>query len=96
MSLSFSIEAQRFETNEEGIEVKIGMDESVQIGIFSGDPKNLKSESDILYLKPHRINKNQMEFKISVSEIPSYVSIDPYFTRLDRNALNNSKLVSSE
>jgi ABC-2 type transport system permease protein len=94
--ITYSIDAQRYETNDAGKEVEIGMDEVIKIGVFTRDPKEINNEDDILYLKSHLINKKEMEFKIIVDEIPSYISIDPFFTRLDRNALNNIKLVSPE
>jgi hypothetical protein len=35
-----------------------------------------------------------MAFTFIVNEIPKYVSIDPYSTRLDRNVADNVKLIS--
>lgn len=92
--ITLGINAQRFETNHAGKEVKINIDEPIKIGVFATHPKAINDEGDILYLKSHLINKKEMELKIIVDEIPTYISIDPYYTRLDRNVLNNMKLTS--
>lgn len=92
--VAVNITADRFETDDVGKEVKIGVNEPIKFGVFTTNPKGAYQHDKILYLKSHLINENEMEFKIMVYEIPAHISIDPYYTRLDRNALNNTKLIS--
>ncbi len=93
--ITVRVSASRFETNKNGHEDKIGINEPISIGIFQSHPKDINNKKDVLYLEPHHINKKEMEFKIIVEKRPSYISIDPYFTRLDKNTKNNTMLVST-
>lgn len=87
--ITVGIKAQRFETNTSGEEIKININEPIKIGIFKKHPETIHDDKDILYLEPHQINEKEMVFKIVTKEIPSYISIDPYYTRLDRNMTDN-------
>jgi len=84
-----SIDANRFETNEIGEEKPIGINEFIQIGLFTKHPDNIASKGIIL-LKKYQINKKENTIKIIVNEVPKYVSIDPLGSRLDNNLLDNT------
>ncbi|WP_420580419.1 M1 family aminopeptidase [Reichenbachiella sp.] len=66
--LTIQVEANRFETNEEGEEEPIGIDEAITIGVFSKDPSIIKGQADVLYLKPHAFHQEKSEIKIVVDE----------------------------
>ncbi|WP_024770126.1 ABC transporter permease/M1 family aminopeptidase [Aquimarina macrocephali] len=89
--VTIDIFAKRFETKENGEAVAISIDEPIQLGMFSKDPSTIDNQDSIVYLKPHQINANQMQFKLLVDEIPQYISIDPFGTRLDANNVDNTK-----
>ncbi len=63
---------------------------NINIGIFTKHPSLVSKDDTILYLKPHQINKETMEFKIIVDELLSSVSIDPFGTRSDEVFWDNS------
>lgn len=89
--VTIEVLAKRFETKENGEAVAISIDEPIQIGMFSKDPSTIDHQDAILYLKPHQINTDQMQIKLIVDEIPQYISIDPFGTRLDANNVDNTK-----
>ena len=84
----------RFETDENDEPLEIGINEPIMIGVFSTHPKNMNDQAGALYLKPHQITQNEMTFKLIVDKVPAYISIDPFHTRLDRNALDNTQVIS--
>ena len=88
-----SVSAKRYQTNENGREDEININELISIGVFENHPKNT-NKSETLYLKSQLINAEEMAFTFIVNEIPKYISIDPYSTRLDRNVADNVKLIS--
>jgi len=86
--VSIKVNAKRFQQQENGDTKGIVIDEPIQIGVFTIHPCNTKKEG-ILYLKPHNINKNRIEFKITVDKRPTHIAIDPFGTRSDENLADN-------
>ncbi|KZS39827.1 hypothetical protein AWE51_09265 [Aquimarina aggregata] len=84
---------KRFETKKQGEDLEIPIKEPIQIGVFRKHPKKVGLDDDILYLKAHQFNKHKSQIKIIVDDIPSYIAIDPYGTRLDKNRIDNIKKV---
>ncbi|WP_271765601.1 ABC transporter permease/M1 family aminopeptidase [Aquimarina algiphila] len=82
---------KRFETKNQGKDVEISIQEPIQIGLFRKHPKKIKVGDDILYLEAYHFDKENSQIKIIVDEIPKYISIDPYGTRLDKNRIDNIK-----
>lgn len=87
--LTVTINAKRFETNLTGEEVEINIDEPIYVGIFKKHPNLINKDNDVIYLKPHQINKKEMKIKIITAIEPSYIAIDPYNNRLDKNLSDN-------
>ncbi|AXT20821.1 hypothetical protein D7030_11340 [Flavobacteriaceae bacterium AU392] len=86
--VSIKVDAKRFQQQNNGDIKEVTMDEPIQIGVFAAHPGNVKKEN-VLYLKSHRINKNQMEFKIIVDEQPTHIAIDPFGSRSDEDYTDN-------
>ena len=89
------VAVQRYLTNENGKEDKISINELISIALYNNHPKDF-IENETLYLKSHLINDEEIEFNCVVNEIPKYISIDPYYTRLDRTISDNVKLILPE
>ena len=87
--LTITISAKRFETNLSGEEIEINIDEPIYVGIFKKHPNLINKDNDVIYLKPHQINKKEMQIKIITAIEPSYIAIDPYDNRLDKNLSDN-------
>lgn len=83
------ISAKRFETLKGGEQVEIPLDEPIQIGVFTKHPGELSTEAEVMYLQPHRVNREQMEFRLEVSGEPGIIAIDPFGTRLEENRRDN-------
>ena len=89
--ITVAVFAKRLEAQKNGEDIPIEINEPIQVGIFSKHPKNIVDKNSILYLETHQINQEKMEFKIIVNEIPTYISIDPFGTRSDKNRIDNIK-----
>jgi hypothetical protein len=89
--ITVSIFAKRFEVQKNGEANLIEINEPIQVGVFTKHPKNIASEKPILYLEDHQIDREKMELKITVKELPTYISIDPFGTRSDKNRIDNLK-----
>lgn len=87
--VSISVNAKRFEMQENGEIIDIDIDEPIIISLMTKEPKMVTSNSDLLYHKAHQINKENTQITIIVDELPSHVSIDPYGTRSDENIYDN-------
>ena len=87
--ITLKIAAKRFKMKATGEEVAIAINEPIYIGVFTKHPENISSDESILYLKPHQINKEKMEVKIRVNQLPKYIAIDPFGTRPDQNLKDN-------
>jgi len=89
------VTAQRYMTNENGKEDKISINELINVAVFNSHPKNF-TKNETLYLKSHLINDSKIEFSCIVNEVPKYINIDPYYTRLDRTISDNIKMIIPE
>ncbi len=93
--IKVQISAQRYQTNKNGKEDKISINELINIGVFKNHPKDV-TKNETQYLKPYLINREEIEFSCVVNEIPKYISIDPYYTRLDRTISDNVTFIIPE
>ena len=83
------VKAKRFETMDNGEVKQISINEPIKIGVFAKHPRLISKEDTILYLESHQINKETIELKIIVDQLPKYIAIDPYGTRSDENFTDN-------
>lgn len=95
--ITLQVKAKRFETLENKDDtnekiVSIPIDEPITIGLFSVLPSQIDNEKEseqIIYLDSKTINQELNTFTFYVNELPIYASIDPFFTRLDKNLEDN-------
>ncbi|MDH7446117.1 M1 family aminopeptidase [Aquimarina sp. 2201CG14-23] len=87
--ITLDVVAKRFETKNQGEDLTISIDEPIQIGLFRKHPKKIDVGDEILYLEARRFNTEHSTIKIIVDELPEYIAIDPYGTRLDKNRIDN-------
>jgi hypothetical protein len=87
--VTVKVKAKRFETMDSGEIKQISINEPIKIGVFVKHPSLISKEDTILYLEPHQINKETIELKIIVDQLPKYIAIDPYGTRSDENFTDN-------
>jgi hypothetical protein len=91
--LTITLNAKRFETQESGEASPIGINEPIPIGLFERHPSWIGKDGGTIYLQPHQISADGQEIKVIVDQLPRYVSIDPYGTRVDENIYNNTKML---
>lgn len=87
--VELDLESKRFEMTETGEEIEIKIHEPIKIGLFASHPNQMKKEETPVYLESHFLSSSQTKLKIVVDELPAYVSIDPYLTRIDKNSKDN-------
>ena len=87
--VTVKVKAKRFETVGNGEIKQIWINEPIKIGIFTKHPSLISQEDNILYFESHQINKETMELKIIVDQLPKHIAIDPYGTRSDENFVDN-------
>jgi hypothetical protein len=71
-------------------EKEIQIDDLVDIGVFTGAGKNGKA----LFMAKRRITQPEMEFEVTVDQLPARAGIDPYNKLIDRNPDDNIVFVS--
>ncbi len=81
------VKALRLATNKEGLVNEIGIDEPIKIALYSAHPdvKNTKT----LYIENQQIREVKSTITLIVKNKPSYVMIDPNYTRLDKDFSDN-------
>ncbi len=87
-------EAKRTRMLESGEEISIGIDEPIEIGLFTKHPNDFKLGDVPIYLKKHSITTGKQTFKIIVDTLPTYIGVDPFLTRLDESRIDNVKTLS--
>lgn len=88
--MSITVNAKRFEMQESGEEKAIGINEPIEVGLFNHHPDALNNQHTVPYLKSHQITKDKQVIKIITNELPQYISIDPFGTRVDENIFDNT------
>lgn len=94
--VTLSVSAKKLVTNQAGQIQELAINEPIPLGIFTQHPKNIKTETAILYLQPQQISTNEMQFILIVDDLPHFVAIDPFGTRLDENRVDNLKKVDTD
>lgn len=91
-SVKFKIEAKKFVADSLGNEIEIPVNDWIDIGIFTkAKDKNGNPIDKELYFTKKKIDKTNMEFEISVDELPVEAGIDPYNKLIDRHPDDNLK-----
>lgn len=76
----------KYRSDSLGTETAIPIADWIDIGIYTKGKSGLDS---LLYLKKHKIDKEQMELLIPVSQKPSKAGLDPLHKLIDRNPDDN-------
>ncbi len=90
--VNLDVSAIKYRADSLGNEVKIPIDDWIEIGVIGKDEEG---EDKVLYLEKHKVNKEEMSFEIKVKELPVKAGIDPINKLVDRNPEDNKKAVVS-
>ena len=85
--VTFDVDALRLSTDQGGQVSEIGIDESIKISLYRAYPGRRSTEA--LSITNHLIKKANSTITLIVEDKPSYVMIDPNYTRLDKDLSNN-------
>ena len=89
------VEAKKMRADGQGVETKIPIDDSIDIGVFGEREVDGKTEETVLYLRKRRIDRGEMAFDLVVDEKPVRAGIDPWNKRIDRNSDDNGTRVEA-
>ena len=76
------ITAKKLRADELGVEKEIEVDDLIDIGVLDED-------GEYIYLKKHRIDQNESEIVVSISDVPAKAGIDPLNKLVDRKPTDN-------
>src|SRR5262245_40910605 len=83
--VKIKVSSKKLRADGLGAEKEIQIDDLVDIGVFTGEGKNEKA----LFLARRRIAQPEMEFEVTVDQLPARAGIDPYNKLIDRNPDDN-------
>jgi len=89
-SVTFDVEAHKFYADGSGKETEAPMNELVEVGVFSAKPGDKDFDaSKVLLLHDVPVHGPPMPVTVVVDGRPTWVGIDPYNKRIDRNSDDN-------
>lgn len=89
--VDIDISSIKYRADSLGNETPIKVNDWIDIGVYGEDEDG---EDKILYLQKHKINEENMNFKVKVNEKPTKAGIDPINKLIDRNPDDNRMRVS--
>jgi ABC-2 type transport system permease protein len=87
------VAASRGRFDGSGNESPLGLNEAIEIGVFSARPGDAGGSESILYLGKHEMRQGINEISVVVDEPPDRVAVDPYVLRIDKNRFDNAKRI---
>ena len=95
--VTLKVHSKKFRADSLGKQQTIALQDWIDIGIFAKDDKESKSTKHPLYLKKHKITKEDNVFTILIDKEPETAGIDPYNKLVDRHTQDNlEKLVKKD
>lgn len=88
-----TIDAGKVSADGQGLETAIGLNELVDIALFSIDPDEVSATDKLLYLQKHMIKKGENIIKLIVPTLPKFAGIDPFVKFIDRDLIDNNKAI---
>ena len=88
--VSFDVVARKYYADGSGRETEAPMNEQVEVGVFSAKPGDKDFDaSKVLLLHKVPVHGPPMPVTVVVDSRPTWVGIDPYNKRIDRNSDDN-------
>jgi hypothetical protein len=88
------VKVLRLSMDKDGKVSEIGIDESIKIALYPAYPGRKNTEST--FIVNQLINQTNSTITLIVEDKPSYVMIDPNYTRLDKDLSNNINKVEDK
>ncbi len=87
--VSFTLKAQRLETQKDGSTKPIAINEPLMMGVFSKHPSDLRKGDKAFYLQTYHITQKETFIKFVLQERPGFVGVDPFGVQVDRDLGDN-------
>lgn len=88
--VSFEVDAKKLYADGKGKETEAPLDEPFDIGVFSAEPgRPGYSKEAVLSFERRRIKTGKQTVTLVVDKEPTFVGVDPYNKRIDRNSADN-------
>jgi aminopeptidase N len=88
--VSFTVDAKKFYADGKGKETEAPLDEPIDIGVFSAEPgKPGYTAANVLYFERQRVHTGSQTVTVVVDSLPTFVGVDPYNKRIDRDSDDN-------
>ena len=87
--VELTIEADKVYADGKGEETTAKLDDYFDIGIFSSDPDEAKSDEHVLKFDKEHIVTGENKLVFEVEELPKFAGVDPYIKMIDRNSDDN-------
>ncbi len=92
----FDVTAKKLYADGKGKETEAPLDEPFDIGVFSAEPGRPGYDaSSVLYFDRQPIRSGTQSVTAVVDQMPTFVGVDPYNKRIDRNSEDNLARVSA-
>jgi aminopeptidase N len=84
--VSLEIAARKLEADENGTMTERPLDQEIDIGLFTSDPRrqSVVGAGSVVYLKRHRIVTGRQTIELVVDSLPSFAGINPNLTLIQR------------
>jgi ABC-type transport system involved in multi-copper enzyme maturation permease subunit len=82
--VDLTIITKKLRADSLGNETEIPINDWIYIAVLGEENVNGKTVEKKLYMEKHKLNKPQMNFRITVDELPLKAGIDPYSLLIDR------------
>lgn len=93
--VSFTVHAKKLYADSKGVETEAPLNELFDVGVFAAEPgKKGYKMADVLHMERRSIKSGTQEIKVTVDSKPTFVGVDPYNKRIDRNSDDNLVPVS--
>jgi hypothetical protein len=90
LDVTFTVQARKLHADSKGVETEAPLEEPFDIGVFAAEPgKKGFSSADVLLMERRTLRSGAQEVKATVDRKPSFVGVDPYNKRIDRNSDDN-------
>jgi ABC-2 type transport system permease protein len=84
------VQAFKLVADAEGGEKEAPLNQAIDIGLFSADPRRKEfSANDVIVLEKRRIVSGKQSLELVVDKRPAFVGIDPYIKLIQRNTASN-------
>jgi len=88
--VTFTAQARKLHADSKGVETEAPLEEPFDIGVFAAEPgKKGFASADVLLMERRTLRSGSQEVKVTVDRKPSFVGVDPYNKRIDRNSDDN-------